>query len=223
VSYALGAAPPRAIEVGARAYGDPILARASLDAARAMKAAVQSPGQLRRRLLKYGPGSEAAFERELARLKAKGKAQLQANFDAFRLVAANYYTGLGMQWLKSALGPEALGALGEEDVGKMVGCGIGGGATAILSAVVGAYTAGVGAPIVGAGGGIAMAAAGCGQSAGATQQQAAEAQRQAQEAARLAAEQERQAAERRKTYRLAGGLGLLSLVVLGTGYAIWKA
>ncbi len=154
----------------------------------------------------------------------QGTPEPQATFDALRLVAANYYTSRGMQWLKAALGPEALGALGEEDVGKMVGCGIGGGATAILSAVVGAYTAGVGAPIVGAGGGVAMAAAGCGAPSSSQQaaQQAAAAQQQAQEAARLAAEAQA-AEERKKTYMLAGGLGLLGLVGLGLGYAIWKA
>lgn len=228
MSYSLGAAPSRAIEVGQKAATDPILARASLDASLAMLALVGRRGgaraaRLRRLLRVYGPGSEQSFNTKLRRLIAGGAKDPQATYDAFRLVAANWYASTGMQWLAAQLGPEALG---EEDVGKAVGCGIGGGATAILAAVAGAYTAGIAAPIVGAGGTMAMTAAGCGGAAGSpqqTSQQAAEAQRLVQEAAALEAAAARQAADRKKTITTVALVGVGGLVLLGAGYAIVSA
>jgi len=228
MSYSLGAVPKRAIEVGQKAATDPILARASLDASLAMIALVGKRGAARvariRRLVRvYGPGSEQSFNTKLRQLMAGGARDPQATYDAFRLVAANWYASMGMQWLAAQLGPEALG---EEDVGKAVGCGIGAGATAIVAAFAGAYTAGIAAPIVGAGGTMAMTAAGCGAGASNPQQaaqQATEAQRLAEEAAARDAAAAREAADRKKTITTVALVGVGGLVLLGAGYAIVTA
>jgi hypothetical protein len=167
-------------------------------------------------------------------------------YDAIRLALANHYTRIGLHYLQKAMvrkyggrfipkpldGLRGLGDLGTtappRDEGKEIGCAIGGGATVLLSAIIGGYTAGAGAPLVGAGGAMAMQAAGCGAEQQAAQQdlaaaQAAAAAAAAAQAAQAAAVADREAAEKRKTMITVAAIGGGALLLLGVGYMIVKA
>jgi hypothetical protein len=215
------------IEVGKTAHRDPILARASYDAARILYDAARLPKTQReqfvaRRLDALAPGLGRKARRKRDELVANGKAPNQAIFDAMRLAIADRLAQRGIEYIQAAAS-NIYGAdygLGEDNTARDVGCAITGGTTAILSLIVGAYTAGAGAPIVGAGGGAIAGAIGCNRDALAAQQATADAQsRQAQalvEQARLAAEQEQarlaQTRERNKVLLIAGG-GVAVLLV----------
>lgn len=229
MSYALGQTGKTGIQVGARAARDPILGRASLEAAQLLVRAAKRPREGRAAFLvravgrKYGVKTRAAY-----RAKLRGGSGDQGLYDALRLAIADYYVGVGMRYLQKKLSerhgerfiPGPLGALGDE--GQDIGCAIGGGATALISGIVGAYTAGVGAPFVGAGGTLALTAAGCGAPGQQAAQDLAAAEAAAAAAAALAeAERQRLATEQRgKTIKVAAIIGGAVLGVGVLGYVV---
>lgn len=231
MSYALGQAATR-MEVGRRAAQDPILARASLESAKLLTKAARRPRSMRLSYLRARVASD--YDRPTADAffsRAAGARTDQAVYDALRLAVANHYTRIGLRYLqrklKSRFGddfrPTALS--GEEE--EAIGCAIGGGASAILATVVGAYTGGTGAAPIGAAGLTAMQAAGCGADQQAAQQALAEAQAAAAaaelERARLAAEAEAaRSAAQQKTMITVAAIGGGALLLLGIGYAIIK-
>lgn len=184
---------------------------------------------LRRRARgKYGRAVGEAFFSAASRARAD-----QGVYDALRLAIANHYTRVGLRYLQKSLKrrfgeefrPTALS--GDEDEGKAIGCAIGGGATAILATVVGAYSGGTGAAPIGAAGMTAMQAAGCGAEQQAAQQELAQTQAAAAQAqleqARLQAEaQAMQAAQQQKTMITVAAIGGGALLLFGIGYAIIK-
>lgn len=237
MSYALGQNAASGVQVGSRAYSDPVLARASLEAAQLLTKSVRQPRQTRAAFIlhsvnqKYNAKTANAYQ---AKLRAGGGDQRV--YDALRLAIADYYVIVGLRYLQDRLkakygdgfAPSALGALGTapppDNTGRDVGCAIGGGATVLLSAIVGAYTAGAGAPLVGAGGQIAMSAAGCGAAGQAAQgaltaAQAAAAQAELERQARAEAEAAASRAKMIKIGVIVGGLavaGVVGYVILGT-------
>lgn len=221
------------VRVGLRAGTDPVLARASLEAANILRKAAERPREARPAAiaqamgLAYGGKVRAAYERKL-----QPGANDQAVYDAARMAIADHYVEIGLRYLQRSLKKKhgsrfVPASLGDTDEGKAIGCAVGGGTTALLAAIVGGYTAGAGAAPIGAVGTMAMTAAGCGAEQQAAQgelaaTQAAAAQAQL-EAARIAAESaDRQAAEQRKTMVTAAAVGGGVLLLLGVGYAIIK-
>lgn len=228
-----------AIRVGQVAYRDPILARASLEAAQLLKSAVDRPKDIREDFVRgelrgYGPGAALKFTRKLAKLSRRGLNRNQAIFDSLRMVIADYYTQLGVEAIQAAMAQayDADRAGLGEDVGRQVGCAITGGATAIIGSILGVFTGGAGSSAAAVGGSLIGAGLDCGHDERVAQQQIAEAQaRQAQavaEQARIQAESQerlaRIAAESRTkqivTVALVGGS---ALVLALAGYAIVKA
>ena len=240
MSYALGqmqsSRQPSGVQVGSRAARDPILARASLAAADILAAAAHKPRARR----------PAFIQRELQRrFDAKTRALFiekkvstdQGVYDALRLAIADYYSLVGLRYIQRSLKKKygskftpvplgGLGALGDE--GQDIGCAIGGGTTALVGALVGAYTGGAGTPLVGAAGTMAMTAAGCGADAAAAQgelaaSQANAAQQQLQAAQVAAAAQAEASAARTRQIVTIGAIAGGALLLAGVGYMIVKA
>lgn len=242
MSYATATAPTRAssslVQIGTKPAHDLVLAMASHRAAGLFLQSLDHPKTLRLAALRrslvvqYGPDAGRKFDEELKELRRqRGRAENQERLDAARLVVANDLARQGVEYLRAAVAQNVdAGALG--DTGRDVGCGIAGGATAILALVGGVYTAGVAAPVIGGAGGMAMTAAGCGAQAQAQAQQTAQQAAAAAQAvtdaanARLAAENaanEAAAAEQRRKLVTVGVIGGVALLLMGTGYAIIKA
>jgi len=215
------------IAVGKTAHWDPILARASYDAAQILYGASKLPKWRReqfvaQRLDALAPGLGRKSRRKRDELVASGKAPNQAIFDAMRLSIADRLAQRGIEYIQAATSNihGADHGLGEDNTGRDVGCAITGGTTAILGLIAGIYTGGAGAGAVGAGGSAVAGSIGCNRDAIAAQAASADAQaRQAQalvEAARLQAEQEQarlaQTRERNKMLLIAGG-GVAVLLV----------
>ena len=240
MSYSLGQTKTGAIQVGQKARYDPILAKASLRASEllllaARRPAPNRPSFIRRELRqRYGPRVLRRYERERVALRGT-RSPDQALYDALRLAIADHLTRIGVMYLQSAMAekygsgfvPAPLqGGLGDE--ARDIGCAVGGGATALLAAVIGGFTAGVGAPLVGAGGQLALTAAGCGAEGTAAQQglseaEAALAQAELDAAAETAAAEEAARQQRNKTIMtvaaVGGGvllLGVVGYVIVGT-------
>jgi hypothetical protein len=234
MSYA-GSMTTGTIQVGANAHRDPILAKASLRASEmllraAKRPAPSRPGFLRRELRRqYGEAALRRYTRERGQL-AMSRSPDQALYDALRLAIADYYTAMGIDQLRSALSKKYPGrfvpGLGTVDnTGRDVGCAVGGGATAILALVAGAYTAGAAAAPVMVGGSLAMNAAGCNAGSQAAQQQTADAEARAAQAAleaaaATAAAEEAARAQRNKTLLTVAAVGGGILLLGGVGYLI---
>lgn len=239
MSYAVAVSPTRAslgeVQIGTKSAHDLVLAMASRRAAELFLRSLDAPKARRLTALRqslvgqYGPGAGRKFDAAL-RDSRRGHGEDQARLDAARLVIANDLARQGIEYLRSAVAQNVdVSALG--DTGRDVGCGIAGGATALLAIIGGAYTAGVAAPIIGTAGTLGMQQAGCGAEAQAQAQQTAAQQAQAAQAiadaanARLAAEAAATAAaaaEQRRKFITAGLIGGGVLLALGIGYVIIK-
>jgi hypothetical protein len=227
MSYSLGAVMTGAVQVGEKARQDPILAKASLRASEILLRAAKRPREARpayiRRELrtKYGREALDRYNRERRHLRGA-----QGNYDAMRLAIADYYTAKGIAYLQGALAKKYpdrfVPGLGSDDTGRDVGCAVGGGATALIAGIVGAYTAGVATAPVLVGGSLAMNAAGCNAAGQQAQQQTADAEARAAQAAAEAAAAAAAAEEAARTRRnqqlkvaAAVGGGVLVLGVVG--------
>jgi hypothetical protein len=241
MSYARKSLPLKArrrggITVGSGASTDPILARASYDASQILLRAVRQPAAqrvafVRRELRRYGPGSDALFDAGRSELLRQGRGPNQALYDAMRAVAANDYARKGMTAIRAALAREVSGeyADGLGDDAKDIGCGIAGGATAILALIGGLYAGEGGASAAGTGGSLVSGALDCNADARASQERiaaagATAAQIAANAAIEVAAAEERaeaaRAAERTKQVKTIAIFGGGALLLLATGYAI---
>lgn len=206
------------IRVGSTAYHDPIVARASFEAAAILLQASKRPARQRAAFIEdtiretYG----SVVARDYLSRRRELPETNQGLYDAMRLALADHYARMGIDLLR-AVSAQIHGVdQGLAGTAKDVGCAITGGVTAIGGLVAGIYSGGAGAGAVGAGGTTTADAIGCNDAARAHQQSIAQAQaRQAQAmatAARMEAEA-KVATEQEKTRRQQ------SLLLIGGGAA----
>lgn len=237
MSYALGAAPSRAkdkVQVGVRAGGDIILARASYEASQILLGAAKRKRSERRayitsRLRRYATDAGMRFAQNMDRLLAKGWGRNQAIYDSMRLIISDYYAQIGIEVIQAATANIYGADYGLGDTARDIGCAITGGVTAVGGAIVGLFTGGAAAPVVGAGGMMVGESIGCNDDARRSAErlaadQAAAAQAAADAAVEVAHSEERLGVKRAEeqtkqiqTLAIVGG-GLLVLLV--AGYAI---
>jgi hypothetical protein len=223
-----------AVRVGAVAYRDPILSRASLEAAEMLRLAVRKPrwardSFVRSRLVRYGPDAARKYGANLNRLTAKGWSRDQALFDSIRLVIADYYAQMGVEAIRAAVAQNQdadRAGLGD-DTARQVGCAITGGTTALVGSIVGIFTGGAGSAAAAAGGTLIGSAMQCNrEQQQSTQQiaasQAAQAQAQLQQAQLDAATQLAMQQARTKEIATVAVIGGAALVLLLAGYAVIK-
>lgn len=220
------------IRVGRRATCDPILARASLDAATILYESMQQPPRardrfLRQELRRFGPGVATRVFRKRGELREKGWNASQALYDAMRLPIADFYTQLGIEQIQAAAA-NVYGADYGLGSARDVGCAITGGITAIGGGIVSLFTGGAGGHAVGAGGSMVGEAMGCNDKARRAMQDQADAQVRAAELALQQAQvQARTEAlkESEKTKRLIIGaaVGGGAVFLIATGWMIVKA
>lgn len=228
---ALGAAP--SVDVGRRATRDPILATASLDAAKIMTTMAQSPAERRlvvmnRELDKLGQGLATAAGREMKAAMERGVSADQAAFDGMRMAIANRRMDRKMDEVRhmfaqqhgwDALLDTGLGDIAPND--RQAGCVAAatgstvGGALQVIP-VYGTIIGGV----LGIGGAIAGQALDCSRETREAQQRAAQAQATAaaaelQRAQTLAAAQS--ASGRRRSQAMVIGGGVLLTILT----AVW--
>jgi hypothetical protein len=222
------------VSVGARAYSDPVLARASLDAAKVVEKLASVPPRHRRALMlaeaeKRGPGLAKQVESELSRQLRRGVAADRAVFDALRTAFANrrmnaaldraaVYAASREGW--SALVDSSLGQLSPSD--RVAAC-TAAGATATaggVTQVIPVYGQIIGG-VLSIGSGIAAQALDCGREEREAQArsaalQAAEAQARIQRAQALAQAEEIAARNRRRRQVIVGGaiLGTVALAAV---------
>jgi len=233
VSYARKTAR---IKVGRKAASDPVLAEASLRAAKILKKAVDAGRGRRMRVIRqqlrtYGPGSFETFRRARSRMIQRGVSRNQSLFDALRLVIVNQLAQVVTENIAAAAAQAGdASGLGKFSV-KKLGCGVTGGAGVVGGIVASIYGGEGGGTAVGTGTGVLSETMGCNKGAREAAQRLADTQAQAAQmtadaavrAAQLqadsAANAERQKTARVKTAVIGGGIVLL---LLGTGYAILK-
>jgi len=226
---------PSAMTVGAAAARDPILARASYEAARILREAVVKPKSVRdefvknRLVQKYGTAVKRSYERGLRRLGTKGWARNQAIFDAIRLAIADALVAEGLLAIDTAIKQDrgVDQGLGISEKGRTVGCGIVGGATlvgGIIGSIYGGQAGGSGAAVGGQliGGTLDCSKAEREAAQALAEQQAAAAQA---ELARTQALAEQEAVRRKETTKrilVVAGIGGAVAAVGLIGYAIVK-
>jgi hypothetical protein len=221
------------VDVGARAFSDPMLAKASLDASSIMLAMAKVPQAQRLPLMqasleRLGVGSGevvAEMKRGLAR---RGANPDQVAFDAMRLAIANTRLDRGLDNLNMRIASRSgwdsmvgLGDLSAND--RATGCMITGGAQVVggIASIIPVYGTIVGG-IIGIGGGIAQGQLDCGREARVAAENAAAAEQRLAAAQATAAEQVAQAAAAARTKRIrtvAGG-GAILLAVLGAAWLV---
>ncbi len=232
VRSTLGDAP--SVLVGARAYSDPVLAQASLEAAKVVeKLAAAAPSSRRALLLseaeRRGPGLGRVVAAELDRQIRRGVSADKAVFDALRTAFANrrmnaaldraaVYAASREGW--SALVDSSLGQLSPND--RVAAC-TAAGATATaggVTQVIPVYGQIIGG-VLSIGSGIASQALDCGREEREAQArlaatQAAEAQARIQRAQALAQAEEIAARGRRRRQVIVGGaiLGTVALAAV---------
>lgn len=226
---------PSVISVGRAAHRDPILAQASLAAAKILRQAVSKPRSVREDFVrnsltsKYGTEAARSYERAMRRLNSKGWARNQSIYDAIRLSIADALTREGLLAIDTAIKQE-MGVdhgLGISEKGRQVGCGITGGVTlvgGIVASIYGGQAGGTGANV---GGQLIGTALDCSKAEREAAQRLAEQQAAAAQAelARTQALAEQEAARGKETTKrvlvVAGIGGAVALVGL-IGYAIVK-
>lgn len=223
------------IVVGANAARDPILARASYEAALILKSAVKKPRSIRGEYVqniltqKYGTNASLSFQRKLVQLGAKGWRRDQAIYDAIRLSIADALVAEGLLAIDTALKQE-MGVdhgLGISEKGRTIGCGITGGATLIGGTVASIYGGQAGGTGVNVGGQLIGGVLDCGKkereaAQRLAEQQAAAAQAELARTQALAAQEAERRKETTKRVLLVAGIGGAVAVVGLIGYAIVK-
>lgn len=232
VSSTLGDAA--AVSVGARAYSDPVLASASLEAAKVVeKLAAVAPSRRRALMLseaeKRGAGLARQVESELSRQLRRGIAADVAVFDALRTSFANrrmntaldraaVYAASREGW--SALVDSSLGQLSPND--RVAACTAAGATATVggVTQVIPVYGQIIGG-VLSIGSGIAAQALDCGREEREAQgrlaaSQAAEAQARIQRAQALAQAEEIAARSQRRRQLIVGGaiLGTVALAAV---------
>lgn len=228
------------VEVGQRAYSDPVLARASLLAAKVIEKVAVAPEARRLEVMvseveKLGSGLGRQARSALRRQLRKGVPPDRALFDSIRVTLANrqmneavdrasVYAASRVGW--SALVDSALGQLSPND--RMAACTATGATATVggVAQVIPVYGTIVGG-ILQIGSGIASSALDCGREQREAQarlgqaraaQEAAEAQARLERAQLLAMSQEMSARRQRKRMLIVGGLVLGSVALVA---ALW--
>ncbi len=218
------------IGVGRRAFSDPVLARASLDASSILLAMAKAPASSRLAVMENGLERLAVRPSdvvvEMSRGLRAGENPDQAAFDAMRLAIANTRLGRGIDSLRHEVATRygwdsALGALSPND--RATGCLIAGGAATAggVASIIPVYGTIVGL-VTGVGSGVAGAALDCGKEAREAAAAAQQAQAQVEAAQQMAAAQQAQAAalSRRNRIRTLAGGGVALLALLGVAWLI---
>lgn len=222
------------VGVGRRAFSDPILARASLDASSIMLAMAKArpadrPLVMQASLERLGTPSAPVVD-EMRRGLARRRNPDQVTFDALRLAIANTRLDHGLERLNQSIASHAgwdslvdagLGQLTAND--RATGCMIAAGSQTVGGAVslIPGYGTLIGG-VIGIGGSIAGGQLDCGRDAREAAQQAQQAQAQlaaAQQVAARAQESAAAASRRNRIKTLAGG-GAILLAVLGAAWLI---
>ncbi len=236
---ALGDEAPT-VTVGARAYSDPVLARASLLAAKVIEKIAVAPEAERLLVMvsevdKIGPGLGRQARSELRRQLRKGVPADRALFDSIRVTLANrrlneavdrasVYAASRVGW--SALIDSALGQLSPND--RAAACTASGATATVggVAQVIPVYGTIVGG-ILQIGSGIAASALDCGREQREAQgrleraraaQEAAEAQARLERAQMMALSQQVSARRQRTRALIIGGLVLGSVALVA---ALW--
>lgn len=220
-----GSAP---IGVGARAFSDPVLARASLDASEIMLAMAKAPKTDRARVMQQMLSRLGVGQREVVVEMRRGLSARenpdQVTFDALRMAIANTRIDRGVENLQSRIversGWDALAGLGTLTANdRATGCLIAAGTSTAGGAVslIPGYGTLIGG-LLSIGAGVAGGQLDCGREA----REAAAAAEAAQ--ARLAEAQatlaNTQAEARKRRMRTLAGGGAILLAVLGAAWVI---
>lgn len=224
----------RSLGVGKRAFADPVLARASLDASSVMLAMAKSPAAKRLPLMEASldrlgvqPGPVVA---EMKRGLVPGANPDQVTFDAMRLAIANTRLDHSLENIRhdivsrggwDSLVDAGLGDLSAND--RATGCMITGGANVVggVASVVPGYGTLIGG-IIGIGSSIAGQQLDCGKEARDAATAAAQAQAQlvaAQQAAAMQQAAVQQASQQHRYQTIAVG-GAILLTVLGAAWLV---
>lgn len=233
------------VRVGKTAYGDPVLAHASLEAATMIRDSIRVAPALRlnnimSQVRARGPGLERVARTKVDGMVRRGVSHDQAVFDAVRMTLADKAIGEGIAYIRQAADSPYYAAAGLGSA-RDVGCAITGGITAVGGFIASIFGGAGGGGAVGAGGGALSEAIGCNDAARAAAarnaQQEAQAAADMLEAARVQAEAARvQAAsaaltakaavnvqwQKGKLYTNLALIGGGALLVLGVGYFATK-
>lgn len=218
------------VGVGARAFSDPVLARASLDASAILLAMAKAPAASRLAVMQSGLERLAVRPSDVVEeMKVglrSGVNPDQVAFDSMRLAIANTRLGRGIDSLRHQVASEygwdsALGTLSAND--RATGCLVAGGAATAggVASIIPVYGTIVGL-VTGVGSGVASAALDCGKEARDAASAAQQAQAQVEAAQQLAAAQQAEAAaasRRTRIRTLAGGAAAL-LALAGVAWLV---